>query len=59
VADDVVRARRTRSRRGGAIAARQGATGKHQCVPGVAPGKEEGAEAHQRGGSMVRWRIRL
>jgi hypothetical protein len=33
---------------------RQGATGKHPWDPGVASGKEEGAGAHQRGGSMAR-----
>jgi hypothetical protein len=32
----------------------QGALGEHQWGPGVAPGKEEGAGAHQRGGSMAR-----
>jgi hypothetical protein len=32
----------------------QGAAGKHQWDLRVAPGKEEGAGAHQRGGSTVR-----
>jgi hypothetical protein len=42
-----------------AASRRQGAAGKDQWDPGVAPGKEEGAGAHQRGGSMVRWCKRL
>jgi hypothetical protein len=32
----------------------KGAAGKHQWDPGVAPSKEEGAGAHQRGESTVR-----
>jgi hypothetical protein len=37
----------------------QGAAGKHQWDPEVGSGKEEGAEAHQRGGPTARWRKRL
>jgi hypothetical protein len=55
-------------RRGGTLASGsmvagrwQGVLGEHQWVPGVAPGKEEGAGAHQRGGSTTgegqRWQL--
>jgi hypothetical protein len=60
-ADDVARAHLAGSRRGGtfvggpvAASWRQGAAGKHQWNLEVVPGKEEGAGAHQRGGSTVR-----
>jgi hypothetical protein len=55
-------------RRGGTLASDsvvagrwQGVLGEHQWVPGVAPGKEEGVGAHQRGGSTTgegqRWQL--
>jgi hypothetical protein len=37
---------------------RQGVASEHRWGPGVASGKEEGARAHQNGGSMVRRRKR-
>jgi hypothetical protein len=37
-----------------AVSQRQGAVGRHQWDPEVAPGMEDGAGAHQRGGSTAR-----